>query len=137
MWFTLDNRGGPIWASRGREFKSRQPDRESPSGSGFAGLWASSPRPWIRHRFRNISRSTGQSGSESTGSGSSTLSRRTSDIDIHRVPNRGAASTGGSPARSIATASSVRVSGAQDEPVSGGSGLLIFVPSVAHSYAAH
>jgi hypothetical protein len=26
-WFTLDNRGGPIWGSRGREFKSRQPDR--------------------------------------------------------------------------------------------------------------
>jgi hypothetical protein len=26
-WFTLDHRGGPIWGSRGREFKSRQPDR--------------------------------------------------------------------------------------------------------------
>jgi predicted ATPase len=26
-WFTLDNRRGPIWGSRGREFKSRQPDR--------------------------------------------------------------------------------------------------------------
>jgi hypothetical protein len=25
-WFTLDNRKGPIWGSRGREFKSRQPD---------------------------------------------------------------------------------------------------------------
>jgi hypothetical protein len=25
--FTLDNRGGPIWGSRGREFKSRQPDK--------------------------------------------------------------------------------------------------------------
>jgi hypothetical protein len=25
-WFTLDNRGDPIWGSRGREFKSRQPD---------------------------------------------------------------------------------------------------------------
>ena len=24
--FTLDDRGGPIWGSRGREFKSRQPD---------------------------------------------------------------------------------------------------------------
>jgi hypothetical protein len=24
--FTLDNRHGPIWGSRGREFKSRQPD---------------------------------------------------------------------------------------------------------------
>jgi hypothetical protein len=26
QWFTVDNRGGPIWGSRGREFKSRQPD---------------------------------------------------------------------------------------------------------------
>jgi hypothetical protein len=26
QWFTLDNRRGPIWRSRGREFKSRQPD---------------------------------------------------------------------------------------------------------------
>jgi hypothetical protein len=26
QWFTLDNRPGPIWGSRGREFKSRQPD---------------------------------------------------------------------------------------------------------------
>jgi hypothetical protein len=26
MWFRLDERGGPIWGSRGREFKSRQPD---------------------------------------------------------------------------------------------------------------
>jgi hypothetical protein len=26
-WFRLDNRGGPIWGSRGREFKSRQPDK--------------------------------------------------------------------------------------------------------------
>ena len=26
-WFTLDTRGGPIWGSRGREFKSRQPDQ--------------------------------------------------------------------------------------------------------------
>jgi hypothetical protein len=26
QWFTLDNRRGPIWGSRGREFKSRQPD---------------------------------------------------------------------------------------------------------------
>ena len=25
-WFTLDHHGGPIWGSRGREFKSRQPD---------------------------------------------------------------------------------------------------------------
>jgi hypothetical protein len=25
-WFTLDTRRGPIWGSRGREFKSRQPD---------------------------------------------------------------------------------------------------------------
>jgi hypothetical protein len=25
-WFALDNRAGPIWGSRGREFKSRQPD---------------------------------------------------------------------------------------------------------------
>jgi hypothetical protein len=44
-WFTLDNRGGPIWGSRGREFKSRQPDRESPSESRFARFWDSSPRP--------------------------------------------------------------------------------------------
>jgi hypothetical protein len=27
MWFTLDNRERPIWGSRGRAFKSRQPDR--------------------------------------------------------------------------------------------------------------
>jgi hypothetical protein len=26
-WFTLDNQESPIWGSRGREFKSRQPDR--------------------------------------------------------------------------------------------------------------
>jgi hypothetical protein len=26
-WFTLDTHRGPIWGSRGREFKSRQPDR--------------------------------------------------------------------------------------------------------------
>jgi hypothetical protein len=26
-WFTLDNPRGPIWGSRGREFKSRQPDK--------------------------------------------------------------------------------------------------------------
>jgi hypothetical protein len=26
QWFTRDNRSGPIWGSRGREFKSRQPD---------------------------------------------------------------------------------------------------------------
>jgi len=26
-WFTLVNGGGPIWGSRGREFKSRQPDK--------------------------------------------------------------------------------------------------------------
>jgi hypothetical protein len=25
--FTLDSREGPIWGSRGREFKSRQPDQ--------------------------------------------------------------------------------------------------------------
>jgi hypothetical protein len=25
--FTLESRGGPIWGSRGREFKSRQPDQ--------------------------------------------------------------------------------------------------------------
>ena len=25
-WFALDTRRGPIWGSRGREFKSRQPD---------------------------------------------------------------------------------------------------------------
>jgi hypothetical protein len=30
QWFTLDNRHGPIWGSRGREFKSRQPDRRFP-----------------------------------------------------------------------------------------------------------
>jgi hypothetical protein len=35
MWFTLDNRGGPIWGSRGREFKSRQPDSGSPNESVF------------------------------------------------------------------------------------------------------
>jgi hypothetical protein len=40
------NRSPPIWGSRGREFKSRQPDRENPSGNGFAGLWDSFPRPW-------------------------------------------------------------------------------------------
>jgi hypothetical protein len=34
-WFTLDNRGGPIWGSRGREFKSRQPDIKVPSKTGF------------------------------------------------------------------------------------------------------
>jgi hypothetical protein len=28
-WFTLDNRCGPIWGSRGREFKSRQPDERN------------------------------------------------------------------------------------------------------------
>ena len=27
QWFTLDNSPGPIWGSRGREFKSRQPDQ--------------------------------------------------------------------------------------------------------------
>ena len=27
QWFTLDSRHGPIWGSRGREFKSRQPDK--------------------------------------------------------------------------------------------------------------
>jgi hypothetical protein len=26
QWFTLDSRRDPIWGSRGREFKSRQPD---------------------------------------------------------------------------------------------------------------
>jgi hypothetical protein len=26
-WFTLDDPGGTIWGSRGREFKSRQPDK--------------------------------------------------------------------------------------------------------------
>jgi hypothetical protein len=26
-WFPLDHYGGPIWGSRGREFKSRQPDQ--------------------------------------------------------------------------------------------------------------
>jgi hypothetical protein len=26
-WFALDTRRGPIWGSRGREFKSRQPDQ--------------------------------------------------------------------------------------------------------------
>jgi hypothetical protein len=30
QWFTLDNRHGPIWGSRGREFKSRQPDQTDP-----------------------------------------------------------------------------------------------------------
>jgi hypothetical protein len=35
-WFRLDNRGGPIWGSRGREFKSRQPDSVSPSGPPFS-----------------------------------------------------------------------------------------------------
>jgi hypothetical protein len=44
-WFTLDNHGSPIWGSRGREFKSRQPDSESPSESQFAGFWDSSSRP--------------------------------------------------------------------------------------------
>jgi hypothetical protein len=28
--FTLDDRRGPIWGSRGREFKSRQPDETNP-----------------------------------------------------------------------------------------------------------
>jgi len=54
--FTLDNRQGPIWGSRGREFKSRQPDNESPSGSRVAGRGDIPSRPWIRHRFRNIFR---------------------------------------------------------------------------------
>jgi hypothetical protein len=27
MWFTLDNRERPIWGSRGRRFKSGQPDK--------------------------------------------------------------------------------------------------------------
>jgi hypothetical protein len=30
QWFTLDNRAGLIWGSRGREFKSRQPDQNDP-----------------------------------------------------------------------------------------------------------
>ena len=53
--WTLCNRGGPIWGSRGREFKSRQPDRESPNESGFAGTGGTVLRPWNAHRFRNIS----------------------------------------------------------------------------------
>ena len=28
-WFALDTRRGPIWGSRGREFKSRQPDKRN------------------------------------------------------------------------------------------------------------
>ena len=35
-WFTLANGGGPIWGSRGREFKSRQPDTEIPNESRFS-----------------------------------------------------------------------------------------------------
>ena len=27
QWFTLDNRHGPVWGSRGREFKSRHLDQ--------------------------------------------------------------------------------------------------------------
>jgi len=40
-WFTLDNRGGPIWGSRGREFKSRQPDKYSALSEAFWPLAAS------------------------------------------------------------------------------------------------
>jgi hypothetical protein len=31
QWFTLDNSPGPIWGSRGREFKSRPPDTKGGS----------------------------------------------------------------------------------------------------------
>ena len=39
--FTLDNLGGPIWGSRGREFKSRQPDKYSALSEAFWPLAAS------------------------------------------------------------------------------------------------
>jgi hypothetical protein len=51
-----------------------------------------SPRPRIRHRFSNISGPTGQSGSESTGSGPRSLRggpQIGADIDINRVPRQG------------------------------------------------
>jgi hypothetical protein len=34
-WFALDTRRGRIWGSRGREFKSRQPDSIWPSETHF------------------------------------------------------------------------------------------------------
>src|SRR5215217_1102081 len=43
-WFTLVNGGGPIWGSRGREFKSRQPDKYA-SRHPVEGLTVRGGRP--------------------------------------------------------------------------------------------
>jgi hypothetical protein len=40
-WFTLDNRDRPIWGSRGREFKSRQPDGVCPINGVSGGFMIS------------------------------------------------------------------------------------------------
>jgi hypothetical protein len=105
-WFTLDHGGGPIWGSRGREFKSRQPDSKAPSESTFPGERNVSPgreRPPFPVHFRW----SWLVGSESMCSGPCTLLGRAqmgADVDIHCVASRGAASTGATPARSMATA---------------------------------
>jgi hypothetical protein len=47
-WFTLDNRIGPIWGSRGREFKSRQPDQVNCLASVCSPTDEGSRRAWLR-----------------------------------------------------------------------------------------
>jgi hypothetical protein len=42
-WFALDTRRGPIWGSRGREFKSRQPDQHYPLSEGSSRPITTSP----------------------------------------------------------------------------------------------
>jgi hypothetical protein len=42
-WLTLENGGGPIWGSRGREFKSRQPDRRADTRSSAIGVFELGP----------------------------------------------------------------------------------------------
>jgi hypothetical protein len=87
MWFTHDNSRGPIWGSRGREFKSRQPDSKAPSESTFPGERNVSPgreRPPFPVNFQMVL----AVGSESMCSGPCTLLGRAqmgADVDIHCV----------------------------------------------------
>ena len=91
-WFTLDNRGGPIWGSRGREFKSRQPDHESPSGSGFAGLWKSSRDRGYAARFRKFQDPPARAAPRALAADRAPFlggPQVGGDVDIHRVPQQG------------------------------------------------
>jgi hypothetical protein len=109
QWFTLNNGHGPISGSRGREFKSRQPDSKAPSESTFPRQEECSA--WLRTsgRFTFISDFQMPSLEQPREHAQRTVhpARKAqigADADPTVCPSGGAASTGATPARSMATA---------------------------------